>query len=392
MMNSTVRLATVVMIVALGFGGCSSPPRESGPPPPPPEPEATAAGAEAVQSLSEMADEYEQLDRQQSDANKRLAELLTRYQRRDGALPPGFGPDLNDEQRAVLAERIKTERAGLRSLLQDIVERDRELTDLKARGQELGGRLPASVAAKEGDRHDRIAMDFLIKQGVNADKAYEIVSKLNLTEALVPGFRVWTYYQNGQFGTWVTAGTAGITPQEHQKRLTEVLHAERNAALAELKRTQADLDDTRQIAKRSEVVLDQTAAELAAMAQAAERERAENQRRAADVARREAADETLRYVIGVKSSLVSMNLIDRNLRLKSLESGVAQALNLTTLTSIAIDGSAYGLKRIRKVTLVPEVFILGVDHQVIFDGAFAKLQILNTAKFKTARFLVVVLE
>jgi hypothetical protein len=208
----------------------------------------------------------------------------------------------------------------------------------------------------------------------------------------VPGFRVWTYYQNGQFGTWVSEGTAGVTPQEHQKRLTEMLYTERNAALADLKRTQADLDDTRQIARRSEAALEQTSVELAAMAQAAEREQAENQRRAADMARREAADDTIRYVVGAKSALVSAKVIDRNLRLRALDGGGAQSLQLTASGSIAIDGAAHGLKRLRRVTLVPEVFTHGVDYQVTFDGLFAKLQILRADKFKTARFIVMVLE
>jgi len=381
-----------VLLAMTIWAGCGAPPEENGPPPPAPEPDAIAAPSADVQTLSELAGEYERLDRQQVQTNKQLGDLLARYQRRGGTLPPGLGPELTDEQRALLAERIKTERAGLRTLLQDIIDRDKQLTDLRAQGQQLAGRLPASVTAKEGDRHDRIAMDFLIKQGVSAEKAYDIVSKMSLTDALVPGFRVWTYYQNGQFGTWVSEGTAGVTPQEHQKRLTEMLHSERNAAIADLKRTQADLDDTRQIARRSEAALEQTSAELAAMAQAAEREQAENQRRAAEAARRDAADDTIRYVVGSKSELVAAKVIDRNLRLRALDGASAQSLQLSATASIAIDGAAHGLKRLRKVTLVPEVFTHDVDYQVAFDGPFAKLQILRTEKFKTARFVVMVLE
>lgn len=389
----TRRRMLPVMLMAIAVSiACGQPLEESGPPPPPPEPDAIAAPAAEVQTLSELASEYERLDRQQAQTNKQLGDLLARYQRRGGTLPPGLGPDLTDEQRALLAERVKTERVGLRTLLQDIIDRDHELTNMRAQSQQLAGRLPASVTAKEGDRHDRIAMDFLIKQGVNADKAYEIVSKMSLTDALVPGFRVWTYYQNGQFGTWVSEGTAGVTPQEHQRRLTEMLHTERNAAIADLKRTQADLDDTRQIARRSEAALEQTSADLAAMTQAAEREQAENQRRATEAARRAAAADTVRYLVGSKSGLVSLKVIDRNLRLRALDGGGAQTITLNGPASIAVDGTGHGLKRLRKLTLVPDVFVQGLDYQVAFDGPFAKLQIMRDEKFKTARFFVLVLE
>lgn len=381
------------MLLAIATSaGCAGAPDETGPPPPPPEPDAVAAPSTELQSLSDLANEYERIDRQQAQTNKQLSDLLARYQKRGGSLPPGLGPDLTDEQRLLLAERIKTERAGLRPMLQDIIDRDKELANLRSQGQQLAGRLPASVTAKEGDRHDRIAMDFLIKQGVNAEKAYDIVSKMSLTDALVPGFRVWTYYQNGQFGTWVSEGTAGVTPQAHQQRLTEMLHSERNAAIADLRRTQADLADTQQIADRAQKALEETNADLAAVAKAAEREQAENQRRAADEARRAAADDTLRYLVGTKNALVAAKVIDRNLRPTAVDNGAAQSVRLSESPSIAIDGAAHGMKRLRKVTLVPAAFTIGVDYQVAYEGPYAKLQILRGENFRIARFVVMVLE
>ena len=171
-----------------------------------------------------------------------MGQLITKYQQRGGSLPPGFGAELTDEQRTLLAERIKTEKAGLRTLLQDLIDRDKEVQQMKTRLDQLETQLPASVVAKEGDRHDRIAMNFLVKQGVPAKKAYEIVSQINLQDALVPGFRVWTYYQKGQFGTWVTRGKANITPQEHAKKILALLEEERDKALKDLADTSSERD------------------------------------------------------------------------------------------------------------------------------------------------------
>lgn len=385
-MNRLFRSLAVVSVVAMtALPACNSTPTETAAPPPAPEPEVAAAPETDVAPLTELAAQFDQLEAQQSQTNRQITDLLARYQKRGGTLPPGFGPDLTDEQRTLLAERIKTERASTKSLLEDIIAKDQELTKLKTQLKNVAGRLPSHVVAKEGDRHDRIAMDFLIKQGVSAAKAYELVSQINLQDALVPGFRVWTHYQNGQFGTWVTAGTAGVTPQQHQLRLTEMLRTERNEAIASLEQAKADLEDTRNIAKATEEALEKTNADLAAASEAAAKEREENARRAA-------AENTIRFVVGSKKQLERQKVIDGRFRLKAVDAAGAQPLNLLETSDISVDGIAYGMKRVKKVTLVPEVFTKDVDYQVTMEGPFARVKILQKDKFAVARFLAVVLE
>lgn len=385
-MNRLFRSLAVVSVVAMtALPACNSTPTETAAPPPAPEPEVAAAPETDVAPLTELAAQFDQLEAQQSQTNRQITDLLARYQKRGGTLPPGFGPDLTDEQRTLLAERIKTERASTKSLLEDIIAKDQELTKLKTQLKNVAGRLPSHVVAKEGDRHDRIAMDFLIKQGVSAAKAYELVSQINLQDALVPGFRVWTHYQNGQFGTWVTAGTAGVTPQQHQLRLTEMLRTERNEAIASLEQAKADLEDTRNIAKAAEEALEKTNADLAAASEAAAKEREENARRAA-------AENTIRFVVGSKKQLERQKVIDGRFRLKAVDAAGAQPLNLLETSDISVDGIAYGMKRVKKVTLVPEVFTKDVDYQVTMEGPFARVKILQKDKFAVARFLAVVLE
>jgi hypothetical protein len=387
-MKRLFRVVAVVSVIGLAtLPACNSsqPAETPAPPPPEPEPDVAAAAESDVAPLTELAAQFDQLEAQQTQTNRQIADLLARYQKRGGALPPGFGPDLTDEQRTMLAERIKTERAGTKALLEDIIAKDKEHTNVRAQLRSVQGRLPAHVIAKEGDRHDRIAMDFLMKRGVSAAKAYELISQINLQDALVPGFRVWTHYQNGQFGTWVTAGGAGITPQQHQLRLTEMLRNERNEAIQTLEKTKTDLEDTRTIARAAEEALEKTAAAVAAAEAEATKEREEN-------ARRMVAENTIRYVVGSKKQLENQRIIDGRFRLRAVDGAGAQTLNLLESSDIAVDGIAYGMKRVRKVTLVPEVFANGVDYTVTTEGPFARVKILQKDKFAVARFLAVVLE
>jgi hypothetical protein len=371
-------LAAVMFAVS-----CNKTAEKPAEPPPPPEPEVAKAPEAQVTSLSEMAVEYEKLEQQQQTTNQHMSQLITKYQQRGGSLPPGFGAELSDEQRTLLAERIKTEKAGLRTLLQDLLDRDKEVQQLKTRLDQLETQLPASVVSKEGDRHDRIAMNFLVKQGVPAKKAYEIVSQINLQDALVPGFRVWTYYQKGQFGTWVTRGKANITPQEHQKKILALLEEERDKALKNLADTSSERDALKTSGAEKDVALNRSADELKAMTETAEQQRAE-------VQRREVESNTLHFIVGSKKALVKSKLLEKNMRKWNPETDKMSTLNLLEGQAIPIDAASLGLKKVKKVTLVPEIFTAGVDYAVDLGAATATFKITTPDKFKQNRFIIVV--
>ena len=371
-------LAAVMFAVS-----CNKTAEKPAEPPPPPEPEVAKASEAQVTSLSEMAVEYEKLEQQQQTTNKQMGQLINKYQQRGGSLPPGFGAELTDEQRTLLAERVKTEKAGLRTLLQDLLDRDKEVQQLKTRLDQLETQLPASVVSKDGDRHDRIAMNFLIKQGVPSKKAYEIVSQINLQDALVPGFRVWTYYQKGQFGTWVTRGKANITPQEHQKKILALLEEERDQALKNLADTSSERDSLKVGVAEKEAALTRSAEELKAMTETAEQQRAE-------VQRRELEANTLHFIVGSKKALVKSKLLEKNMRKWNPDTDKMSTLNILESQDIPIDAASLGLKKVKKVTLVPEIFLAGVDYAVDLGGPTATFKITVPDKFKQNRFIIVV--
>jgi hypothetical protein len=373
----------LVTCTIVTFAGCRKtepPPAPAAAPAPAPEPTVEKATDEAVQSLSDLATEYEALQQQADQTNRKIIDAVGKYQKRGGKLPPNFGPDLSDEQRQMLAERIQQERAGTRSLLQDIIDRDKQIQELRARASEVKAKLPDHVTAKEGDRHDRIAMNYLIGKGVSADKAFQIVSELNLSDALVPGFNVWTFYSDGAFGTWVTKGTATVSPQEHAKRLAKMMAEERDNATklaAELRTQVAGLQEQ---AKNASA---ETGALMTML------EKAEAEKKAALEAAT-AVQNTARYSLGDKKQLQKMKVVDGRLKLLSLDQADVFSLNLAEKTTIAVDATNFGLKKIKKVTLVPEVFVQGRDYQVEQDGAFATVKLMNLDKFKSNQFVIVV--
>jgi hypothetical protein len=338
-----------------------------------------AAPAAEVKPVIDLAVEYESLQAKANDTSRQMGGLLAKAQEQGGKLPATFGADLSEEQRKLLADRIQQERSGVRNLLQEILTKDQEIKDLRGQIASLEKRLPSYVVAEEGNRHDRIVMDFLIKQGVPAEKAYAIASSVNLEDALLPGFRVWTYFNNGQFGTWVTQGNAAVSPQEHQRRVKQLLVDARDEArrLADTARADADKFDAQRKAAEQQAVA--ASAESGAMLKIAEEERA----------KAVALDNTVRYAVGPRKILQEVGVIDRSNRIRAIDQLTLLSLNLAESTEIAVDASAHGMKSLRKVVLLPDMFQEGIDYKVKRDGVLMQLTILNPAKFKRMQFLIV---
>jgi len=343
-----------------------------------------AAPADQVQSLETLAAEYDRMQKDSEARNQEMADLLRRYRQRGGQLPPSFASDLTDEQRRALADRMQQERGTLRSLLQEILDKDRELTELRARAQEAQRTLPDFVEVKANDRHDRLVLEFLRNHGASELASRRLVAEINLQEPLLPGSRVWFHYQNGQFGTWVTQGRASMSPQEAEQRVRAALEAERDAAVAGSTRLRGEVDvlETRKRDLEREVVL------LRQEADAFLSQMGELKREAA------AARTGARYIAGSKKELEKAGVVGKSflgpLRVKRLEG--LDLLDVQPNSRITLDASAHGLSRIRKVTLLPDGLKRGVDYEVqlMEAGAFATVTLVSTQRFASSTFVVVV--
>jgi hypothetical protein len=328
----------------------------------------------------QLAEEAEALTRNQAELTRAMQTAVARYQAKSGgALPDGIGVELTAEQRALLTERLKSEKMGTASLLQDLLAKDQQLQDLKKRIGELNERLPDSVIASDGQRHERIAMDYLAGKGLKTEEAYRLVSQAALTEPLMAGFRVFLLFQNGQFGTWVTQGTANTSPKDVHDQLVKLAGAERDAAVQALEVTKADRDDLRNMASAADKSRQDTQSDLKAMQAVSEREHSLNS--------------TLRYVVGSKSELVKNQVIDGGYRLLPAKSDGSTFMPAGPAPLPPIDPSAYGLKRVRRVTLVPGLVAEGQDYTVSNTDGFLSVSIVRPERFSQyAKFFVIVLE
>ncbi len=360
-----------------------------------PPPAADAAAAPAAmpaaeqKTLEQLAVDVDSAQLRETQATSQLAKALDDYRKAGGDVPANLGGNLTPEQRAAFAERIQQERGSRQQLLQDILDRDAEIGKLKNEIEEIKKKIPntESFVVTQGQRHERIATDYLVKRGVPADKAYAIVSQTNLYEALLPGFRVWVFFNasNGQFGTWVTRGTASITPVEHQRRLTQLLQEELEAAKQQSAELRTALDTTTQELDTAKADIETKTVEV------------EEARTAADEADRQriAAENTVTYLIASKKTLQDARIIDRGFKLQRLDLPNARSINLAETDELpGVTASDVGLKRIKKATISPRDLLPSRDYQMRLagDGAAVSFRIVDKDRFKRARIFVIALE
>ncbi len=151
---------------------------------------------------------------------------------------------LTDEQKKVLEDRIKSEKdSSYRALLQDVIEKDKDIKDLNEKITKLKESLPQPDKAKPGDNHYSMAIKFLKKQGVSNETARKLVSRVNIMEKLAPGFEVYHFYSNGSYGTWVSQGKAKISPTDLIRGEREKVENERDTAVAQGEKLQEDVND-----------------------------------------------------------------------------------------------------------------------------------------------------
>jgi len=98
-------------------------------------------------------------------------------------------------------------------LLKAIVQKNNEIVDLKTAINELRNQLPEPYLVKSGDTHYDIVLNYLMsKHTLSKSEALKVAWRTSLIDELLPNNEVWLMYRNGVVGSFVTQGTAPISP------------------------------------------------------------------------------------------------------------------------------------------------------------------------------------
>jgi len=153
-----------------------------------------------------------------ADIQKDVMESVRQFNENRSADSQLVVPDtlmgFNKEQLKLIQKMVETEQnLTYKGLLNQIVEKNQQIEKMSDELTELKAKLPKPYVVVGGDTHYKVGRDFLTKEkGLAVDAANKLLDETALIDEMVPGFQVWLYYNDGVFGTFVTQGSARISP------------------------------------------------------------------------------------------------------------------------------------------------------------------------------------
>ncbi len=357
----------------------------------------------SVQSEMQTAQKISKIEQEIDTRQQEMNGLVQQYIQQGGKdLGTVVGQGLTPDQTNVLEERVKNEQGiGYRDLVGDILGKQKAIEDLKVKVQDLEKTLPSPVDVTKGERHMDIAMTFLTKdKGLDVNTAKKLVQQVNLMDELVPGFKVWNFYNNGVYGTFVTQGDAKVSPYGVILHARQVLVNEKNTAISQRDALAKERDDlTSQVsdltAKRDQLTQDVTL--LQAERQELTQKVSDLQNVSDDL---KAQMNSVFYRIGSRKSLVQDGMVrtrwfGQPMLAKFSTDDYPQHLDLRSADAITFTAQEAGVNRISRVKLAPgSMFKKDKDYTVSIapGGTEATVRLLSKDKFKAERSMMIMVD
>ncbi len=342
---------------------------------------------ELTQKAAEADKAGQQLNQAGSEQQKKLAQAGV-----NDVKPNAETLQLSDEQKKALEERIKNEKnSSYQALLQEVLDKDKEIKELNTKLAKLKADLPKPDVAKQNDSHYGMALKFLKKKGVSDAEAKKLVSRVAILEKLAPGFEVYHFYANGTYGTWVSQGKAKITPNDLMRQEREKIEGERDEAVAQNEKLQEEVTDLASQKQKIEEEIVGLRSERSNLID----ERAKLQ---SDNAAQVSKLNSLHYVVGKRDTLKTDGIIEIPVFAKDRagknwrDEVFTQSLDLRSAKTIVIKAADLGLKKIGKVNVVPGSYIKDEHYKLTIseDKMTATIELVTVSRFKNDKVVFAV--
>ena len=294
---------------------------------------------------------------------------------------------LTPEQKAALEARVKNEKnSSYQALLQEILDKDKEIASLNGRIAQIRSSLPRPEIAKADDRHFDLAMGFLKRKGLSEEKAKVLVGRVLIMDRLAPGFEVYHFYSHGVYGTWVAQGRAGQSPTQLQAAMKAQIEGERDLATLKAKELLASCVDLQAEKEKLTADIEALKAERATMTDNLKALTVSSQTQASLL-------NSVHYKVGARKDLVREGVIvvpvfarDRAGANWS-DSVFNSTADLRAADSITLTAAEAGLARISKVDVVPGSLVKDKHYTLEFnpDRTTATVRFLAKDRFRNEK-------
>ena len=346
-----------------------------------------------IRDLSQKAAELDQLSQQAgasgADQTKKLREAGVNDVR-----PNAATLQLTEEQKLALEERIKAEKnSSYQALLQDVLDKDKEIKTLNEKIGQLRAVLPRPDVAKANDSHYGMAMRFLRKKGVPEEKARQLISRVLIMDKMAPGFEVYHFYSHGVYGSWVSQGRAAISPTALQAEEKAKTEGERDLANEKSQKLQEEVADLNAQKEKITADIDALRTEKTNMIKEMESLSATNEAQKARL-------NSLHYLVGNRKTLEKDGVIVVPVFAKDRagtrwSDGVfTQSLDLRSSDSITFTAADAGLQKIGKVSVIPGSLEKDKHYTLTIseDKSAATVKILTKDRFRNEKVVFALAE
>ncbi len=355
-----------------------------------------------VKKMEQMAMKIDKLNDELKQKEEAYKQLLSEYGLKgDKKLTPEQMRmlSLTPEQREYLKKRLAQEKdSSYSAIIQEILNKDEEIKQLRKEIQDLKDKLPKPYVVQQGDNHYDICMKFLTEQkGLTPEEAQKLVERVNLLEYLLPGFEVYLFYNDGVFGTFVTQGTADMSPNQIKRYYKTKLINERDKARQEAEKLSEEVKDLE--ARKSELIkqlkeLEQLKAD---MQNQISKLTSQNKSLSQENLKKEKMLNSVFYHVDNYKSLTKRGIVGRFLfgrpKLKKFNAVTFEkSVDLREVDSITVTAGDAGLIKIRAIYVMPSHFIKDKDYQIKIapDKKSATIFLINPDKFRMSKVLIAV--
>jgi hypothetical protein len=339
-----------------------------------------------IRDLSQKAAELDKLSQQAGstglDQTRKLKAAGVNDVRPDAATL-----QLTEEQKAALEDRIKAEKnSSYQALLQEVLDKDKEMKTLNEKISRLRSLLPKPDVAKANDSHYGMAMRFLRKKGVSEEKAKALIARVLIMDKLAPGFEIYHFYNNGVYGSWVSQGRAAITPTELQAEEKAKIEGERDVANEKAAKLGEEVADLTAQKQKLTADIDALQVEKTNMIKAIDGLSATNESQKAKL-------NSLHYAVGARKALEQQGVIVVPVFAKdragaNWSDGVfTHSVDLRSQDSITLTAADAGLQKISKVFVIPGSLEKDKHYSLVLaeDRASATVKILTKDRFRNEK-------
>jgi hypothetical protein len=348
-----------------------------------------------VKNFQELVMRVDKLNNQISEREQKIMGLVRKYNvghpdasfDSTGISSMGLAP----EQAEILARRVQQEKdISYRGMIQEVIDLNKQLEKLNQDLMDVRAKLPAPYAVKQGDSHFKVCLEFLTDKGVSEEQAVKLIEQTSLTTELLPGFEVWNYYNEGVFGSFVTQGTAKLSPNALARATKRRIDSERQNLIQARNQKEQEVKE-----------LEARRAELQDQIKTIEEERKTMMNQMTEMAQRNEVlaqqMNSVRYVVNTFKELSKQGIIRKPTFGKWETADLDKMQNPSVLdlradNRITISAAALSMGRISKIMLFPRSFNEGVDFKVVIsdDRQSATIVLQKPDRFQLGRLAVAV--